>query len=526
MDPELYASLNRSWKSTCRIVLGGEIGELKDYEEWLGGYCPKMGRRESCISGKGIVLVSDYYSPSASFISSDEIAENPVKMAPLGINEIKDIDSIVQAVSEKWMYAGNRVLGNSNFVESSDLVMDSQYVAESSNITESSNVFSSFAVRTDSKNSFGSGYFGKGEFLIRFFGGFNVKRSFESHVVASSSDIYLSTYCIGCTEIMFSFFQRSKSHVIGNLQLPRDRYMGIKKKLLAEIAQELKSTKRFPSLFQLLSGRPPASAAKLRILPSKSKTDQDVIEKAFRATFGVICKQAPAQIGSYVKWLSRHSVKPVPLQSPFGNQTYYIDSMVLPAFMLYPKSRLVSIEEGLELAKAHLEPGDLVSLEKITAALDSIAYFTIEVKDGVTENIIDSPLVYQSSHIYRTYDATNSEYTGATSQALNSKYIFGGDRALHSEFCINCYNSLHLSRCFEVDTSSKCSDSLFCHNSEALSDCMFCFNVKGKRHAIGNTELAPTEYAKLKSSILEQLADEILEKKSCHLDIFTIGARK
>jgi len=110
--------------------------------------------------------------------------------------------------------------------------------------------------------------------------------------------------------------------------------------------------------------------------------------------------------------------------------------------------------------------------------------------------------------------------------SLNSKYTFGCYRILESQFCINCYNSLYLTRCFEVDTSTKCSDSLFCHNSEALQDCAFCFNAKGKRHAIGNLQLPPEQYRKIKNMLVEQMTEEILKTKELNYDIFNIGCYK
>jgi hypothetical protein len=54
---------------------------------------------------------------------------------------------------------------------------------------------------------------------------------------------------------------------------------------------------------------------------------------------------------------------------------------------------------------------------------------------------------------------------------------------------------------------------------------MFCYNLKGKRYAIGNTALEPGRYAAIRTSLLGQLADEILAKKSCGLDIFDMGGR-
>ena len=131
MDPNspIYNELNKAWKSTCKILFSEEIGELKNYESWLKEYEPTVGKRKSHISGKNVACTIDNYCKSSNFISLDEVKEKTID--PWTINEIKDIDSIVEAVSEKWEYTGNRILGVSSNVENSDLVVDSHYVADS-----------------------------------------------------------------------------------------------------------------------------------------------------------------------------------------------------------------------------------------------------------------------------------------------------------------------------------------------------------------------------------------------------------
>ena len=82
---------------------------------------------------------------------------------------------------------------------------------------------------------------------------------------------------------------------------------------------------------------------------------------------------------------------------------------------------------------------------------------------------------------------------------------------------------MNLNRCFEVDSCSNCADTLFAHNCEGLNEAMFCFNVKGKRCAIGNAALPPEQYKRIKNSLVEQMADEIIKNKRLRYDIFNIG---
>ncbi|MFH1785304.1 MAG: hypothetical protein ABH842_02660 [Candidatus Micrarchaeota archaeon] len=521
MNSELYSSLNKSWSSTCKILLGEELGELRDYEEWLKEYCPKPQVSKSAISGKDVVLASDY-SKLAKVISADEIKESK----PLSINDIKDIDSITRAVSEEWTYTGNRILGNSKFVESSDLVMDSNYVANSLNISQSTNVFHSSLVRLNSKHIFGSGWFGKTEFTIKFYGGFHCKRIFESQILGDCTDIYFSNQCVNSSELLFSFFQRNKKYRIGNLQLTRDKYLELKKKLISEVVHDLKKNKKYPSLFDLVrKGKIPKRP--VLSTPKKPDTgDMQVIERSFTSTFKIILKKDPGTIKNYESWLSSEKIKMDSIKTMFGRTTYLPLHPDLYALSLFPKELLVTLGEGLELSKLTLDPSKINSVDSIISNLAEIAYFSVEILDGVNSNIIQSPLVYYTNNVYKGFDIVQSENLGVISSAFSSKYIFGGYRNMNSEFCINCHNSLYLSRCLEVDTSNKCSDSFFCHNSEGLSDSMFCFNVKGKRHAIGNTTIPQADYSKIKESITEQLSSEILDKKNLRFNIFTIGGMK
>lgn len=513
----LYNELNKAWKSTCRILLSEEIGELKEYEEWLKEYLPPTGKQKSHVSGKDVSLTTDHYCKNGRFVSLDEIRE--VSVEPLTINEIKDIDSIIEAVSEKWEYSGNKILGNSASVESSDLVMDSQNVAYSSNVSESSNVFLSSLVRHNSKNTFGSVWFGNGEFVVRISLALEIRRCFESYCMTHSSDLYLSHNCHGCHDLMFSFHQYNKRDCIGNLQLSKGKYTELKKKLLRDIVDELKKHKRFPSLFDMVPNEKPSDV--IIPLPLKPRSEDMVpIEKAFSSTFKVLFKKEAKGIHDHEDWLSRHLPGVGEITSPFGIKTYETD---FPCLASYPKKRIVSEAESFELAKLHLNENDVTSLDKIKSKLSQIGFFSTETRTGTYSNVIKSPILYGASNLYNVLQATRSENCAVDTTVLDSKYAFGCYRIHNSEFCINCHNSMYLKRCFEMDASTNCSDSYFAHNCEGLQEAMFCFNAKGKRYAIGNSPLLPEQYRRIKDMLVEQMADEILANKSLKWDIFNVG---
>jgi hypothetical protein len=520
MDPVLEKTLDKAWNSTCRVLFGREIGPLSKYRDWLGVHLPKPAKRKSHLTGKEVILAMDAYPKNARFLSEKEVAQN--KSYSLGINDIKDIDSIAEALAGKCEYAGNRFLGNSAYVESSDIVIGSQYVNNSTNIEESMYVDSSFMVRRGSKYVFGSGYFAESEFMVRSVGSFNSKRCFESYFIPDSSDTHFSESCFGCREIMFCFGQRSASYRIGNLQLPKDKYLQLKAKLLSEVASELEKEGRFQTLLEMV-GDSAASAGKLDVDDEKLEQNMAPIEKGFASACNVVFKKSLEGIKQYEGWLEKNTAELLQAKTPFGGVAQYPKNFAYVPNI--PDGRTVSFGEMMALSKKSLSESEIGNMSSIKKAIGKIGYFTLELFEGENSNYIDSPLVYHGTNIYKTYDVTHGENTGVCFLALNSKYVYGSYRTLESQFSLKCYNSLYLNRCFELDSCSKCSDSYFCHNSEALSDCMFCFNMKGRRHFIGNTDFGKEKYAQVRGAVLSQIGEELEREKSLKWNIFNIGAR-
>ena len=225
----------------------------------------KPAKRKSHTSGNEINLAVDAYPKGARFVAESELEQN--RAYSLSINDIKDMDSIARALSEKCEYTGSRFLGNSAYVEESDIVIDSQYVNNSTNVEESAYVDSSFMIRKGSKHIFGSGYLAKGGFLIRVIGTLNTKRSFECYFVPDSADAYFSHACFGCQNIMFCFGQRNASYRIGNLQLSKDEFLRLKAKLLSKFAMSLRgrrSIRCFASLCRTFFRNPPRKSKCLK----------------------------------------------------------------------------------------------------------------------------------------------------------------------------------------------------------------------------------------------------------------------
>jgi hypothetical protein len=240
-------ALNEAWKSTCRIVLKAEVGELGAFSPYLLEMVQKPIMRRSALSDKEVYFSSPNYDSGAGAIALGEEREGKFQ---LDINQIKDIDSIISALSGQ-QYCGNKIIGNSLNISKCDACTDCQNALESSQIMQDKNIAYGYALRKN-ENCFGCCWCGEISFSIRAQGSFFSQRLFESYLCMRSSDQYFCMNNRDCANCLFSFNQAAKSNMIGNVQLDSGKFSKLKAKLISEMAGMLASKKRLPSLFEIV----------------------------------------------------------------------------------------------------------------------------------------------------------------------------------------------------------------------------------------------------------------------------------
>ncbi|HQT44868.1 MAG TPA: hypothetical protein PLO51_02740, partial [Candidatus Micrarchaeota archaeon] len=196
------------------------------------------------------------YSKGTKFMRGAEILEyeSRLRQHKIGINDIKDIDSAIRAVSEIGIYAGDIVLGNSGNVSESTRVVDSTNVFHSSDVIYSKNVAYT-RIAKYCVSVFGCASAGKGTmFAIGCNEMYMSNRTFECFYIYSSSDIFYSANMENCQDCLFSFNQRGKRRRIGNREIEAGKYAELKTKLLGEARQMLGSKKSVPSIYEIIRG--------------------------------------------------------------------------------------------------------------------------------------------------------------------------------------------------------------------------------------------------------------------------------
>lgn len=524
MPSEAYTRLDRQWKSTCKTILGFEPGELREYEGWLSTHMSEH-KAEGLAGGKEVMYQFENFPPSArklDFASVDFMK----KYQPLSANEMKDIDSIAQALGERVAYAGNIRLGNSQFVEGSTNVIDSNYICKSAGVSESSYV----AYATDtrlSKMIFGGDQNAQSEMLVGSFINRKANRCLEAWAGDEISDVYYSSYCIGCTDCMFSFNLVGKSHCIGNCALSREKYAEVKKRLLEQLSGELAAKKRLPSLRDFVP--PLAAKPSVRLAPKpKEKQDMARIEQEFSKVCALVLGAPLAGgIDKYAAWLSRNIYEVKKAKSALSGEEIYTSRLLFSE--LAPKDRLIGADEAPEAGE------QLKLAEDEAAALDfgnargkigKIAFFCCERKIGTNTNNIKVPIQINSSNCYSVSNIPFGKDCAFCTWPRNSEHCYGSARTFMCSFVIRCFNSLKLSRCLECDCSRDCTGAYFCHNCENVHDSMFCFNVKNLRYAIGNAEVGKEAFERAKRMLLAEITGSLEKTHDYKRSIYDIARER
>lgn len=516
--------VEQAFQATAKVIFGEEIGSLRDFAPYLEEMMFPYQMKRSSVSGKPVMVSNHFYPEEGRFISQDEIPL--VKFPPLDINEIKDIDSLFAAASERAVFCGNKLFGRNTDVADVDNCADSSSIFHGHSLY---NVKCGAYVSTlrEAEYVFGVCGFPQTQFGMRMCDGVGANRCFEAYYGTNLADMYYAFNCVGCSNCIFAFNLRSKRNVIGNLELPKDEFLRLRKKLVSEMAGELRSKKRLFSVADIAYfGRNRKDVADEKIAFDSPPPPK--IEEAFASTCRIVLGREHKNVRRFGSWLLKRAIGVKKVKGAKGTPTYKVG--MLPVIRDMPADRLVTNQEGIEASKNNpviIRPGEELTLREALSRVAKVALFSDEFIDGVHDRCVDTPNLYGGSVIYKLLDTTDSKYSAYSSAVIKSEHVFGGYfRLLQSQFCINIFDSTGLKGCFEVDCSYSSRNSYFCHNCENVNDSMFCFNAKALSHAFCNQQVGREEYARLKGMLLDYVNRELEETGGLDASIFNIPAKR
>ena len=525
---EAYAYNDRHFREACKVILGGEVGALSEYEEWLLSLKQPMGHANSSASGAPLALASPDHASSARFLSMAEAFA--AKPAPFSINEIKDIDSLFSAAAERFAYSGNLVFGNSQFVEESSDVSDSFYIYKSARISGSKAIACSTIIK-DSNYLFGCNVASKSEHCMRCHQFTFDARCFEANLCTNSSDAYYVYDCVGCKDIMFSFGQRNATCAIGNLSLPKDKYLLLKAALLEQMRAELKAKKKLPSLADIFTqaAREPAQITpemKKCARKFERKASRAPVQKAFDSACGIVLGAPIGELARFKGWLARHNIPIRKVQSALGSGEIQAGSY--ENLKALPNSRYVNIDEMRQLApllKLAEKEACAITLANAGKTLGRMLYITPQFHDGTIMNAYECPIITWSSDCEEVHGCIFMKKSACSTWGRDSEHLFGCAFCYDSGFNVKCYNSFKIRNCFEVDSARSSTGCYFCHNIENCHGAIFCSNAKNLRYAVCNKEVGKEEFMRVKALLLARVNAEIAKTGACAMDVYSVAKK-
>ncbi len=494
-----YEVFNRSWKSTLKILLGDDDMELEDAYSFLTRVFKPAARVGA--EGSEAIYLPERYSEDAPAVKAEDVSKATPK---LSLDEIKDVERLYEYAAEFFHVVGSRVLGRSLAVYESTGVVSSQNVWNSNAVFNSKDVVYSSYIK-ESKYIFGTHDVVGVRFLVNSAaagGGMESTRLFESfYVVGGSADIYYSHNIEGCQEMMFSFFQKGKRYMIGNVQLSKEKYLSIKSALLEQIMDELKGGK-LPHLYDLLTE---GSEKAFETLPTEKGKVMPRVEQAYTSVTKALFGKSRS--------LERDEMfltKNLPYYDLAHIKNAYGD-LYVGAHMWYFNtdevlSRVIPLSLFSEFSKPIKDSVDeQTTLEDMKTAVRENARLNF-TKGVASVRVEPSIIAFYSSDVWMTVMPVKAKLSAYSFFPRESAMVFGSNTVYNASSVIRSYASKDISRVFEVDDSSKVFDAYYCFACEALNHAMFSFGVSGKSYSILNNVVSSTEYKRVEAYLKEYLA--------------------
>jgi len=134
-------------------------------------------------------------------------------------------------------------------------------------------------------------------------------------------------------------------------------------------------------------------------------------------------------------------------------------------------------------------------------------------------------VIGKSSHVERSANISDSHFVYDSALYGDCKYLhkstlgrlnedlFGSHGCGESSFCIRCTQTYKDKRCFEAWMTQNCADVYYSFNMDFCSECIFCFNLRNRHHCVGNVQLPPEEYYRIKERLLAEMAEMLRREK-------------
>jgi len=182
----------------------------------------------------------------------------------------------------------------------------------------------------------------------------------------------------------------------------------------------------------------------------------------------------------------------------------------------YPKgAKFVRAEEigGNGGAASRFGVNDIKDIDSLFRAAEEGMAYCGNKTFGRNHNIDMADNAIDCIDVYCAHNVRNVKKGAYISCVRESECVFGILAFPKINYSIRCLEGINVNRMFETYYTTHSSDMYYSFNCYNCSDVIFGFNLRGKRHVIGNVQLAPEKYFELKKKLVSEMAQLLSKNK-------------
>jgi hypothetical protein len=235
----MQKEIEKAFDSTCEVIFGRKIGALGDYAEWLGKHVKGPIERKT-LNGTRIYIPNTlfYAAIKGKLVGIGEALELGKKAIPAEEARALTLENAARALAPIKSTTSEVLNGTNISIEEVAACGLSHYCFRSTFLVQNKYCAFCFWPR-QSEYAFGAAYLFSSKFCINCHYSSNLVRCFEMSDCNSCSDCYFCHNCENMDNCMFCFNSKSKRYAVCNVEVGREKYMEIKKRVIGRLAEKL-----------------------------------------------------------------------------------------------------------------------------------------------------------------------------------------------------------------------------------------------------------------------------------------------
>jgi len=236
------------------------------------------------------------------------------------------------------------------------------------------------------------------------------------------------------------------------------------------------------------------------------------LDKAWKNTCKILLGCEVGGLLEFRDYLKRYTDPIEERKSELSGKGVVISSNRIPK-----NARVIGLEEVPKyLDKTASIPLNINAIKDIDSILEAVrekTYYTGNVVLGNSTNVTDCHRCVDLNYALGCQDVHKGKFVAFTTSIQSPEYTFGCCFGSATQFCIKILDPYRTTRCMELFHCNVATDCYYSSSLEDSTNCMFSFNQKNAHYRIGNIPLEKGRYAKLKTKLIAEIADELKQKK-------------